>query len=69
MSFNAINQSQAEDVPTLFQGARFWLSQTIPQRSTFKELIKVRVAFILFVGLSNSKDDIETWWYRCANGR
>ncbi|OQE46129.1 hypothetical protein PENCOP_c001G05550 [Penicillium coprophilum] len=33
--------SRAEDTTTsLFQGARFWLSRTVPQRSRFKELIK-----------------------------
>ena len=36
------DSSRAETTTmNLFQGARFWLSLTVPQRSRFKELIKV----------------------------
>lgn len=44
------DSSRAETTATnLFQGARFWLSLTVPQRSRFKELIKVlRDQFIFF---------------------
>ncbi|KAJ5383718.1 Rap1 - C-terminal [Penicillium concentricum] len=41
MATNINDSSRAETTTTsLFKGARFWLSRTVPQRSRFKELIK-----------------------------
>ena len=37
-SADSLNQGS----DSLFQGMQFWLSQNIPQRSRFKELITVR---------------------------
>jgi hypothetical protein len=69
MPLTAINRSQAEGTPMLFQGARFWLSKAIPQRLKFKDLIEVCMTVHLFVGFADINACIATWWHRCAKGK
>lgn len=47
------NESSRAEKTTmnLFQGARFWLSLTVPQRQRFKELIKVFREHLLLFGV------------------
>lgn len=44
-----MTESKDSKINSLFQGQQFWLSQNVPQRSRFKELITVCMHPALYI--------------------
>jgi hypothetical protein len=64
------NESPRAETTTmnLFQGARFWLSLTVPQRPRFKELIKVFRNAFSCLELAEANEYLAIWRHSCADG-
>lgn len=69
MATSTNDSSRAETTTmNLFQGARFWLSLTVPQRQRFKELIKVFREHLFCFRITEVNEYLAIWWHRCADG-